>query len=79
VTKIAKPQAVLDFYHMFNKDEIIVTLNLMQVMQVCNRLKKEELAKEIICRMTRDKLWYIASPTQVRPMEFSPAKPSFPI
>lgn len=64
------PEAVINTYLKIDKNETVTTMYQMLVIQVCNYLKNNKLSEEIICKMTKDRLWFVASPTQVRPMEF---------
>lgn len=66
----AKPEQVLELYDEISPETTLTHLPLIQVLSICNYLNHKDKAKEIILRMARQKMWYVASPTQVRPMEF---------
>lgn len=66
----AKPEAVIAHYQKMDSKVPLSLAPLILVVLVANYLENRQVAEEVILRMTREKLWFVASPTQVRPMDF---------
>ncbi|MGI6153256.1 MAG: hypothetical protein ACOYJB_05385 [Christensenellaceae bacterium] len=67
--KNGSPQDALELYEQI-ADGNLSTMHHIKALGIYNFLKDKDKALEVVLRMARQRLWCVASSTQVRPMEF---------
>lgn len=66
---LASPQDMLALYDEV-KDNNLSTMWHLYALSAYNYEGDSEKAREVVLRMAAQRLWYVAAPTQVRPIEF---------
>lgn len=71
------PENTLNLYEKV-ADNNLSTMWHIHALSICNYLNDNEKTFEIILRMAKQRLWFVAAVTQVRPMEFFTHPSIFP-
>ncbi|MDO5061729.1 MAG: hypothetical protein Q4D77_01015 [Peptostreptococcaceae bacterium] len=66
---LASAEDALDFY-LEIADNGLATMWHLMALQLCDYLGDREQGLKIVLRMAKQRLWFVAAVTQVRPMEF---------